>query len=151
MSTQNRVFSRLFDADKRKQNLSREQRVALSLVQNLITEFEPLENSYSEASYFAYEWGDEIIDAFAEWRNKYNIDDFVVNGNATNLKETADIMRGYLEELESKAGDLGIDPVDIFDDYENAKSLVDNANSTYDDFIKKYREIISYVGVPDFS
>lgn len=125
--------------------------VELNVVSNLITEFEPLRESYEDAGYLAYSWGDEIMDAFSDWRVKYNIDDFIVNGNARNLKDTADVMRGYLEELESKAEDLGIDPVDIFDDYEDARYFVDNANSMYDDFISKYREIISTVGIPDFS
>ena len=125
--------------------------VELNVVSNLITEFEPLEQSYSEASYLAYDWGDEIMDAFSDFRIKYNLDNFIVNGQARNLKDTADTMRGYLEELESKAEELGIDPVDIFNEYEEAKNLVDNADSTYDDFIAKYREIISFVGIPDFS
>lgn len=153
MSTKDRVFSKLFDSKKqnRETNLSKKQIVALSLVQNLIAEFEPLENAYSEASYLAYDWGDEILDAFSDFRQKYNIDNFIVNGNATGLKDQADIMRGYLEELEQKSEELGLEPADIFDDYEDAKSLIDNANSTYDDMIAKYREIISYVGIADFS
>ena len=125
--------------------------VELNVVSNLITEFEPLQESYNDAGYLAYDWGDEIMDAFSDFRNKYNLDDFIVNGQARNLKDIADIMRGYLEELETKAEDLGIDPVDIFNDYEDARYFVDNANSMYDDFIAKYREIISFVGIPDFS
>ncbi len=125
--------------------------VELNVVSNLITEFEPLQESYNDAAYLAYDWGDEIMDAFSDFRNKYNLDDFIVNGQARNLKDTADVMRGYLEELESKAADLGVEPVDIFDDYEDARYFVDNANSMYNDFIAKYREIISFVGIPDFS
>ena len=125
--------------------------VELNVVSNLITEFEPLQESYNDAAYLAYDWGDEIIDAFSDFRNKYNIDDYIVNGQARNLKDIADTMRGYLEELETKAEDLGIEPVDIFNDYEDAKYFVENANSMYDDFISKYREIISFIRIPDFS
>ena len=126
-------------------------KVNLSIVQDLITEFEPLEISFSDASYLAYDWGDEIIDAFSDFRSKYNIDNFIVNGTARFLKEYADDYRSKLEELEQKATDLGLEPIDIFDDYEEAKEMVNNAESTYDDMIRKYREIISYVGIPDFS
>ena len=125
--------------------------VELNVVSNLITEFEPLEQSFAEASYFANEYGDEIIDAFSDFTQKYNIDNYIVNGEARNLKDTADIMRGYLEELETKAEDLGIDPVDIFDNYEDARRMVDDADSMYSDFISKYREIISFIGIADFS
>jgi hypothetical protein len=153
MSTKDRVFSRLFDGQKHNlnENLSKEHKVALSLVQNLITEFEPLQESFNDAAYLAYDWGDEILDAFSDFQQKYPIDDFIVNGNARNLKEQADTMRGYLEELEQKSEELGLNPADIFDDYEDTKYLVDGANSMYDDMIAKYREIISYVGIADFS
>jgi hypothetical protein len=127
------------------------QAVKLNVVSNLITEFEPLRESYEDAAYLAYDWGDEIMDAFSDFRLKYNLDNFIVNGQARNLKEIADTMRGYIEELETKANDLGIDPLDIYDDYENAKYFVDNADSMYSDFISKYREIISFIGIPDFS
>tara|TARA_R110001632_G_scaffold118080_5_gene230366 strand:+ start:336 stop:797 length:462 start_codon:yes stop_codon:yes gene_type:complete len=153
MSTKDRVFSRLFDGQKHdlNANLSKEHKVALSLVQSLITEFEPLQESYNDAAYLAYDWGDEILDAFSDFQQKYPIDDFIVNGNARGLKDQADTMRGYLEELEQKSEELGLNPADIFDDYEDTKYLVDNANSMYDDMIAKYREIISYVGIADFS
>tara|TARA_R110000772_G_scaffold246442_1_gene360113 strand:+ start:455 stop:916 length:462 start_codon:yes stop_codon:yes gene_type:complete len=153
MSTKDRVFSRLFDGQKHNlnTNLTKEHKVALSLVSSLITEFEPLQESFNDAAYLAYDWGDEILDAFSDFQQKYPIDDFIVNGNARNLKEQADTMRGYLEELEQKSEELGLNPADIFDDYEDTKYLVDNANSMYDDMIAKYREIISYVGIADFS
>lgn len=154
MSTENRVFSRLFDKGQYDVELKKakaKQVVELNVVSNLITEFEPLRESYDDASYLAYDWGDEIMDAFSDFRLKYNLDNFIINGQARNLKDIADTMREYLEELESKAEDLGIDPVDIFNDYEDARYFVDNANSIYDDFIAKYREIISFIGIPDFS
>ena len=144
MNTKKTVFSRIAKGMPKK-------KVNLSIVQDLITEFEPLETSFSDAQYLAYDWGDEIMDAFSDWRVKYNIDDFIVNGTARLLKEYADDYRSKLEELEQKATDLGLEPIDIFDDYEEAKEMVNNAESTYDDIIRKYREIISYVGIPDFS
>jgi hypothetical protein len=144
MNTKKTVFSRIAKAMPKK-------KVELSLVQDLITEFDSLEEASSLASYLAYEWGDEIMEAFWDFRMKYNIDDFIVNSSVTSLKEYADDYRSKLEELEQKANDLGLDPIDIFDDYEDAKELVNNADGLYNDMLSKYREVISFVGIPDFS
>ena len=144
MNTKKTVFSKIAKGMPKKQ-------VKLSIVQDLITEFDSLEEASSLASYLAYEWGDEIMEAFWDFRMKYNIDDFIVNSSVTSLKEYADDYRGKLEELEQKANDLGLNPSDIYDNYEEAKGIVDNADSTYNDMISKYREIISYISIPDFS
>ncbi len=144
MNTKKTVFSKIAKGMPKKQ-------VKLSIVQDLITEFDSLEEASSLASYLAYEWGDEIMEAFWDFRMKYNIDDFIVNSNATSLKEFADNYRAKLEELEQKANDLGLNPSDIYDNYEESKQIVDNADSTYNDMISKYREIISYISIPDFS
>ena len=144
MNTKKTVFSKIAKGMPKKQ-------VKLSIVQDLITEFDSLEESYQDAGYLAYEWGDEIMEAFWDFRLKYNIDDFIVNSNATSLKEFADNYRAKLEELEQKANDLGLNPSDIFDRYEDAKYFVDNASDMYRDMINKYREIISYISIPDFS
>ena len=144
MNTKKTVFSKIAKGMPKKQ-------VKLSIVQDLITEFDSLEEASSLASYLAYEWGDEIMEAFWDFRMKYNIDDFIVNSTVTSLKEYADNYRDKLEELEQKANDLGLNPSDIYDNYEESKQIVDNADSTYNDMISKYREIISYISIPDFS
>jgi predicted RNA-binding protein with EMAP domain len=144
MNTKKTVFSRMAKGMPKKQ-------VKLSIVQDLITELDSLEDSYQNAEYLAYHWGDRIMDAFSDFRIKYNIDDFIVNGSATMLEEYANDYRAKLEELEQKANDLGLEPSDIFDRYEDAKYFVDNASDMYRGMINKYREIISYISIPDLS
>ena len=125
--------------------------VKLSIVQDLITEFEPLEEASSLASYLAYEYGDEIMDAFSDFSSKWDLDNLFVNSSINMLDEMANNYKPMLEELEQKANDLGLDPADIFDNYQEAKELVDNADGLYSDMLSKYREIINYVGFRDFS
>lgn len=144
MNTKKTVFSKIAKGMPKKQ-------VKLSIVQNLITEFDSLEETSSLASYFAYEYGDEIIDAWSDFSSKYNLDDLWVNSSIRMLDEVADTVRPMLEELEQKAEDLGLDPADIYDNYQEARDLVDNANDLYSDMTSKYREIINYVGFRDFS
>jgi len=61
MNTKKTVFSKIAKGMPKKQ-------VKLSIIRDLITEFESLEEASSLASYLAYEWGDEIMDAFYEFR-----------------------------------------------------------------------------------
>jgi hypothetical protein len=144
MNTKKTVFSKIAKGMPKKQ-------VKLSIVQNLITEFDSLEETSSLASYFAYEYGDEIIDAWSDFSSKYNLDDLWVNSSIRMLDEIADTVKPMLEELEQKAEDLGLDPADIYDNYQEARDLVDNADDLYRDMLDKYREIINYVGFRDFS
>lgn len=144
MNTKKTVFSRMAKGMPKKQ-------VKLSIVQDLITEFDSLEETSSLASYFAYEYGDQIIDAWDDFSSKYNLDDLWVNSSIRMLDEVADTVKPMLEELEQKAEDLGLNPADIYDNYQEARDLVDNADELYSDMLDKYREIINYVGFRDFS
>jgi len=126
------------------------QKVALSLVDDIYTELNSFEKAELEASYLAYEWGDEIIDAYSELRLKYNIDDYIVNGSTKYLEESSEILATALSELQTKAEELGIDPNEILYDFDDIKQRVDNAPSLNSDAKEKYREVISLVGFNDF-
>ncbi len=125
-------------------------KVDLSLVDDINNELDSFEQAESEASYLAYEWGDEIMDAYSELSLKYNIDDYIVNGQTTNLEEYAEKLLTALLELQTKAEELGINPNEILYDFDDIKQRVDNASSLNSDAKAKYREIISWVGLNDF-
>jgi hypothetical protein len=148
MNTQKLVFSRLFDkGGYNKTELALKKKVNLALVDELITEFGGLEDAYSSASYLAYEYGDELMDKISEYRNEIGqIDDYVVNGSATMLSEQAERMQSLINDLENKAGELGLDPSDIFDDYQQVKDYLSNAQTVYKDAESKYREVVEYAG-----
>lgn len=126
------------------------QKVNLSLVSTIETEAEAFEMSESEASYLAYEYGDEIIDAYSDFRQQYNLDDYIVNGSTRNLEEITEILTEALNELETKADELGIDPNEIYNDFDDLKQRVDNAPSLLRDAKDKYREVTSLTGMPNF-
>ena len=126
------------------------QKVDLSLVSTIITEAEAFEQAESEASYLAYEYGDEIIDAYDDFRMKYPLDDYIINGSTTDLKDITEILAEALNELETKADELGIDPNEIYDDFDDLKQRVDNAPSLLRDAKDKYREVVDYTGMPNF-
>tara|TARA_R110000772_G_scaffold265260_1_gene386569 strand:+ start:391 stop:855 length:465 start_codon:yes stop_codon:yes gene_type:complete len=152
MNTKQKIFNLL--KENKKRELSK--KVNLSVIQNIITEFEPFEEAESDTSYFAYDYVDEAIDAYEQWRNKYPIDNYVVNGAMRNLPETTDALRDNLAELESAADNLGISPQEILDnaatgiDYDDLKVRLANADDLFNDAKNKMREISDYTGIPDF-
>ena len=152
MNTKQIILNKLKNA--RKQELSK--KINLSVIQNIITEFEPFEEAESETSYFAYDYVDEAIDAYEQWKNKYNIDNYVVNGAMRSLPDTVDTLRNNLAELESAADNLGISPQEILDnaatgiDYDDLKVRLANADDLFNDAKNKMREISDYTGIPDF-
>jgi len=152
MNTKQLILNKLKNA--RKKSLSK--KVNLSVIQNIITEFEPFEDAEHDASYFAYDYGDEVIDAYDEFRMKYDVDNFVVNGAMRSLPDTVDTLRKDLAELETAADNLGISPQEILDnaasgiDYNDLKDRLSNADGLFNDAKNKMREISNYTGIPDF-
>lgn len=122
------------------------QAVKLSALSDIEENLDRFEYAESDASWLAYEWGDMIIDEYDEFRLRNNVDDFIVNGNLRDLNEVAEIMRNALNDLEVKSEELGIDPSDVYADYEELKQRVDNADSLERDALDKYRELQDYVG-----
>ena len=125
-------------------------KVDLSLVDDINNELDSFEQAESEASYLAYEYGDEIIDAFYEFRSKYSLDDYIINGATRDLEEVSENIGKALSELQTKAEELGIDPNEILNDFDDIKQRVDNAEALYRDAKDKYYEVMNYAGFANF-
>lgn len=124
-------------------------RVAVKL--SIISEIENLESrfeeAYSDASWLAYDWGDQLIDKIDEYHKEISqIDDYIVNGNIRDLDEVTELLQGYLSELKEKADELGIDPLELYYEFDELEDKVNNAVDVNEDAYKKYVEIIDYSG-----
>ena len=126
------------------------QKVALSLVDDISNNLNRFEAAESEASYLAYEYGDEIMEAYSEFSMKYSLDDYIVNGSTKYLEESAEILSTALSELQTKAEELGIDPNEILYDFDDIKQRVDNSEQLYRDAKDKYYEVMNYAGFANF-
>ena len=146
MNTKQKVFNLL--KENKKRELSK--KVDLSLVDDIEQEVNRFEEAESAASYLAYDLGDEVIDAYDEFRMKYSLDDYIINGPVRDLEEVTEILQGYLTKLEASAEELGIPPYDIYFDYEDLKQRVDNSNELNNDAKRKYQEVVDYTGFNDF-
>lgn len=130
--------------------LSTKKKIDLSLVDDIENEVDRFDAAESDASYLAYELGDEVIDAYDEFIMKYSLDDYVINGNVRDLEEVAEILKERLNKLEIAADELGIPPSEVYYDYDNLKQRVDNAQSLSDEAKSKYREVTDYTGIGNF-
>jgi len=141
-----KVYSKL---PNQKVNL-KAHKVTLSLVDDIQNELDRFEQAESEASYLAYEYGDEIIDAYDAFRSKYPIDDYIINGATRDLEEVSENISKALSELQTKAEELGIDPNEILNDFDDIKQRADNSSALNNDAKEKYKEVIGYTGFNDF-
>jgi len=130
--------------------LSTKRKIDLSLVDDIENEVDSFESAESDASYLAYEYGDEVIDAYDDFRMKYDLDNYVVNGSVRYLEESAEILKASLSKLEIAADELGIPPSEVYYDYDDLKQRVDNAQSLSDEAKSKYREVTDYTGMGNF-
>lgn len=130
--------------------LSTKRKIDLSLVDDIENEVDSFEAAESDASYLAYELGDEVIDAYDDFRMKYALDDYVINGSVRYLEESAEILKASLSKLELAADELGIPPSEVYYDYDDLKQRVDNAQSLSDEAKSKYREVTDYTGMGNF-
>lgn len=141
-----KVYSKL---PNQKVNL-KAHKVDLSLVDDIQNELDSFEQAESEASYLAYDYGDEIMEAYSEFSIKYSLDDYIINGSTKYLEESAEILSRALNELQTKAEELGIDPNEILYDFDDIKQRVDNAEALYRDAKDKYYEVMNYAGFANF-
>jgi len=130
--------------------------VELSIVNDIDSSFDYLEQSYSEASF--------APDLFEEWINRLNafnnemsieVDNFMLNGSARGLEEAVEQMRVWIDELELKADDLGISPDSLVSNYAEIKNILESADSVNESLRSSYqelrREANERFGLADFS
>jgi len=117
--------------------------VELSIVNDIDSSFDWLEQSYSEASYgvdFMAEWEQKIYDFSSEL--SIAVDNYVINGAAYSFQEEAQNMQAKIDELEVKADELGIMPGDLISNYEEIKEILNNADSVDTEFRNAYKEVL---------
>lgn len=150
----NRQLQTAFDKLQRKSSDVKLNKTQLSVVSDIDNEFDWLEQSYSEASYLAYEAGDEWLDRIAEFRSEVMIfwDNAVVNGAATSLEEAAQRMAEKIQILEQSAEELGVNPAELVRNYEEIKEIIANWQGTYEDARKAYQDVRDKMeqGIADF-
>ena len=142
-NTKKVVFAKLFSKPANTK-LSKTRKLKLSVVDEIESNADWLRDATSEASYYANERFDEILDEIAEFQSNLSIevDNAVVNGAASSLEEAGSNMLELLATLEKGAEDLGVDPSELLDDYDEIKANAEGAQELYDEFVSKYKEVV---------
>tara|TARA_R110000823_G_scaffold127115_3_gene254473 strand:+ start:465 stop:929 length:465 start_codon:yes stop_codon:yes gene_type:complete len=119
-------------------------KVALSIVGDIDSEYDWLEESYSSASYgreFMEEWLDKIMDFNTEL--SIAVDNYVVNGSAYSFQEAANNMRVKIEDLDATAQELGISPDTLVSNYVEIKDILKNADTIDEEFRDAYKNVLN--------
>ena len=139
---------RKFRRTPKKANL-KSRKVKLGVADDLDSVLDTIEEVMGEASYYAYERFDEIIDKINEFKTEISgeVDNQIVNSNVSDADE---MFRGYgadefIRQLEMSADDLGID-VNSIEAYKRAMDLWVQYDETYREYEKKYLEVVSEAG-----
>lgn len=148
MNTKKAVFSKLFGKNTLSKTELKSLKVDLSIVDDLDSLYNELDQSFSEASYYANERLDELTDQYFQAVDpiKQEIDEMAINGSARFLEETSEKVQELIIQLNEKANDLGIDPRDLVANYDELNEMSLSGQMVYDELLSKYRETIGYTG-----
>jgi len=142
MNTKKSVFSKLFGKKSLSKTELKNLKVDLSIVDDIDSSFNYLEQSYSDASY-----GPELFSDWTDRLNDFNtemsieVDNFMLNGSARGFEEASEEMRLWIADLEVKAEELGISPDSLVSNYSEIKNILDIADSVNEDFRSSYQEL----------
>jgi len=136
-----KIWAELSKAKRKGTKLSAKKRnVKLSVVDELESLYDQLEEQTSLCSYFASEWVNEaeakVIDAID------GLDDYLINSSMSYLADTGKEALEAIAKLEESAKSLGIDPEEIYPDYQEVKEWAEGAEDlqydAYDTLVTSY-------------
>ena len=141
MSTKDRVFSRLFDGQKHnlKTNLTKEHKVALGLVQELQYDLDSIQDQSGVLSYLAYEWHEEKFEEYRQAWMALN-DEYTHNGSAVLRYDDVSSDLANLDEILEKAQELGLDANDVYDQWGEHYSELENMKANDEQYVENERE-----------
>lgn len=150
MSTEKRVFSRLFEENKHSAQLRAEkrkedklQKVALGLVDELDYNLTDLQDETGRLSYSVEEWFPEKFDEFLQLRR--DIRDVYLNGSEAFLS-IADVAadRERLDDIKIKAEELGLTAEDVYPDWQEHYDAIEYLDFLETKFDEQVAEMKAY-------
>lgn len=150
---ENKIFAIFKKLPKQDKNTYKLKKVKLSLKDDLEECYEEFRYAYEDAVSgidFMEDWIERISSFKAELSNA--VDNYVINGAVGSLEEYTTELKTKLETLELGARDLGLEPSEIWNWYDEARTDADDADLAYKEFLEKYREVVndSNNGLNDF-
>lgn len=127
-----KLWAELSSAKKPAKLSKQGKEVKLSLVDDIQNQKDYLENAYSELSYILNEWAGDKEDEL--YRIQGELDNIIVNSEATSTEIFIQELAEPLKRLEDNAKSLGIEPDEIYDEYQDAKDMLEDAGRLWRDW-----------------
>ena len=125
-------------------NLSKNHKVLLGLIDNFNYEYQYLEEEVGRLSYSVEEWFDE---KYSEFLDSYRpLRDVYINNSEAFVSE-ADVAgdMDVLNEIESKANELGLDVSEVYPDFEEHKRTIEYLEDLEKRFEDQKRELSNWI------
>lgn len=126
------ILANLKKLDKKDVNLKK-QKVALGLVDEISYEYSYLEDQASLLSYLAYEWHDEAFEKYRDGWVTLN-DEYTHNGSSVLRYEDVEGDRETLQKIADAAAELGLEPYEVYDQYDEHVQLLDDIEQADDQY-----------------
>ena len=127
-----KLWAELSKAQKPAKLSKQGKQVKLSLVDDIEKQKGYLEDAYSELSYILNDWAGEKEDEL--YKIQGELDNIIVNSEATSTDIFIQELSEPLKRLEDNAKSLGIDPDEIYDEYQDAKDMIEDASRLWRDW-----------------
>jgi chromosome segregation ATPase len=127
-----KLWAELASAKKPAKLSKQGKQVKLSVVDDIQTQRDYLESAYSELSYILNDWAGEKEDEL--YKIQGELDNIIVNSEATSTDIFIQELSEPLKKLEDNAKSLGLDPEDIFDEYQETKDMIEDASRLWRDW-----------------
>ena len=140
MNTKQIILNKLKNA--RKQELSK--KVDLGLIDEFDwQDMNSLQDEAGNLNYLAYDWFDE---KFEEYRQAWMTLNDVFNNGAGNEISYADVINDEerLKEIAVKAEELGLAPQEVYDQYDEHISLIEDIKQADEKFLEDQRKFESW-------
>ncbi len=140
MNTKQIILNKLKNA--RKQELSK--KVDLGLIDEFDwQDMNSLQDEAGNLNYLAYDWFDE---KFEEYRQAWMTLNDVFNNGAGNEISYADVINDEerLKEIAVKAEELGLAPQEVYDQYDEHISLIEDIKQSDEKFLEDQRKFESW-------
>ena len=131
-----KLWAELASAKKPAKLSKQGKEVKLSLVDDATEIYDELKDYLAELQYFNEDVLPDLEDKMSEIYR--TVDEYFINGSMRYVPEYSDNLIEALDKIEKSAKDLGIDPEDIFSNFNNALDLHNDANSYVDEARREY-------------
>ena len=134
-----KIWAELSKGKKATKLSSKKRKVELNLMQEIENLRSYMEDSASEASYIVNEFAPEKEDMLYDIQR--DLDNIIVNSEASSLSDFISDLKDKLETLEDKARDLGMDANELYDEFDDAMRELEFAEQTqgqWDDMKDEY-------------